>query len=163
MMTGTQRIIIAVLVVGIIAAALAGVGIHLFENRVAVAAYTPPPAEPPGKGVVGNAKLDTDPYDVVIDYTDGGFQPESTTVKQGTRVRFLNDSGTTFWPAVGVHPTHTLYPEKEPTDCLGSSFDACQDLQPGEFFDFTLYYVGTWPIHDHLHAYNTGSVTVTSK
>ena len=124
--------------------------------------YTPPAAEPAGHGVVGNAKLDTDPYDVLITYTDDGFSPADISITQGQRVRFLNDSREPTWPASGVHPTHSLYPEKESSDCLGSSFDACTSLTRGEFYDFTFYYPGTWTFHDHVHAYNTGSITVTT-
>jgi len=143
--------------------AVLGGGAYYIGHRASGALdYTPPAQEPPGHGVVGNSSLDHDPYDVAIVYTDQGFQPANITVAQGTRVRFANESSNTFWPAVGVHPTHTLYPEKEDSDCLGSAFDACQDLQPGEFYDFTFYYVGTWPYHDHLHAYNTGTITVTA-
>jgi hypothetical protein len=124
--------------------------------------YTPPAKEPPGHGVVGNAKLDTDPFDVLITYTDGGFSPADISIAQGQRVRFLDASKLPTWPASGVHPTHSLYPEKESTDCLGSSFDACTQLTTGEFYDFTFYYPGTWTFHDHIHAYNTGSITVTA-
>ena len=124
--------------------------------------YTPPAAEPAGRGVVGNTKLDTDPYDVLITYTDDGFSPADISITQGQRVRFLNDSREPTWPASGVHPTHSLYPEKESSDCLGSSFDACTSLTRGEFYDFTFYYPGTWTFHDHVHAYNTGSITVTT-
>lgn len=125
-----------------------------------VSSYQTPAAEPPGHGVVGNAKTDTDPFDVEIIYTDKGFATTSVTVKQGTRIRFLNTSSAKEWPASGIHPTHTLYPEKESTDCLGSSFDSCGELAPGEFFDFTFYYAGTWPFHDHLHGYDTGEIVV---
>ena len=119
--------------------------------------------ELPGKGVTGNATNDSDPYDVTITYTEDGFKPSEITIKKGQRVRFLNKAKEGVWPASGIHPTHTLYPEKEETDCLGSSFDSCQDLKTGEFFDFTFYYVGTWRYHDHSHAYQTGSITVSAK
>jgi plastocyanin len=122
----------------------------------------PPATEPPGHGVTGDAAASDDSYDVSVTYTDDGFDPRDLKVDKGTRVRFLNASGqSSFWPASGVHPTHTLYPEKEPADCLGSSFDACRELAPGEFYDFTFNYVGTWSFHDHLHAYHTGSITVS--
>ena len=127
-----------------------------------VAPYTPPAAEPSGYGVTGKADVTQDAYSVTIILTDDGFTPRDIEVVPGTRVRFLNSSSDTFWPASGVHPTHSLYPEKEPTDCLGSSFDACKALTSGEFYDFTFYYVGRWTFHDHLHAYHTGSVTVTA-
>jgi hypothetical protein len=142
--------------------ALLAVGLFLYSRSNGIPAYTPPAQEPPGHPVVGNAALDADAYDVLVTFTDDGFSPQDITVAQGTRVRFLNKSSAAFWPASGVHPTHTLYPEKESTDCLGSSFDACQDVAPGEFFDFTFYYPGRWPFHDHIRAYNTGSVTVNA-
>lgn len=148
---GIGAAVVAVLIVG------AG---YFFWQSEQIPGYTPPPPEPPGHGVVGNSKLDKDPYDVELVYTDNGFNPDIVTIPQGTRVRFLNESSSDFWPASGVHPTHTLYPEKEPTDCLGSAFDACQDLSKNEFYDFTFYYVGSWPCHDHLHAYNTCTINV---
>ncbi len=131
------------------------------EQQVVVPTYQPVATEPPGKGVVGNALRDKDPFDTTITYSDNGFEPSEVSIKQGTRVRFLNTSQAAFWPASGVHPTHSLYPEKESTDCLGSSFDACEPLPKGEFYDFTFNYVGTWPYHDHLQAFNTGMITVT--
>jgi plastocyanin len=153
-----KKIWISVIVVAVLL--IAGSLYYFFQNTPYITAYTPPPHEPAGHGVVGNVKLDKDSFDVTITYTDSGFDPAAITIKQGQRVRFLNNSHETFWPASGVHPTHSLYPEKESTDCLGSSFDACQDLKPGEYFDFTFYYLGTWPFHDHLHPVNTGSITV---
>lgn len=129
-------------------------------QRISAPTYTPPAQEPPGKGVVGSIPSDTDSYDVLISYTDDGFSPRDITIPAGARVRFLNDSDSEVWPASGVHPTHTLYPEKQPSDCLGSSFDSCRALKKGEFYDYTFYYQGVWPYHDHEHAYDTGRITV---
>ena len=146
-----------VIVVGIIVS----FGWYLFwQNNARLPSYTTPPSEPAGAGVVGNATRNTDPFDITITYEDDGFHPSNITIKQGVRVRFLNATNTEIWPASGVHPTHTLYPEKESTDCVGSSFDSCKELRKGEFFDFTFYYTGTWPFHDHLHPYDTGIITV---
>ena len=154
----TQRIIGIALVLVILI--LGGYVAWTRFGPAPISSYTVPATEPPGHGVVGNAKLDTDPYDVEIVYTNKGFSTTSITVASGTRIRFLNKSSETEWPASGIHPTHTLYPEKESSDCLGSSFDSCESLMPGEFFDFTFYYTGTWPFHDHLHAYDTGEIVV---
>ena len=126
-------------------------------------AYQAPVQESPGHGVVGKQKTDTDSYDVQIVYTNDGYATTSLTIRKGTRVRFLNESSMGEWPASGIHPTHTLYPEKQPTDCLGSSFDSCASLATGEFFDYTFNYVGKWPFHDHLHGYNTGTIVVEEK
>lgn len=147
---------------GIILCAV-GLGMYVLWNQEVAPAYTPTPEEQSGRGVVGNEKSDTDPYDVLIEYTDEGFTPRDISIAKGTRVRFLNSSSEETWPASGIHPTHSLYPEKQSTDCLGSSFDSCRPLKKGEFFDFTFYYPGEWRYHDHDHAYQTGSITVMAK
>lgn len=121
-----------------------------------------PQTEVPGRGVYGNITTDSDPYDVEIIFTDEGYRPREITIKKGDRVRFSNDSGNEHWPASGVHPTHSLYPEKDQNDCLGSSFDACRALKKGEFWDFTFNREGQWRYHDHLRAYNTGTITVVA-
>ncbi len=137
-------------------------GIYLITQKNARSSfYNPPSKEMPGHGVVGNEKTISDPYDVLITYTNEGFSPRDVTITSGQRIRFLNASNEETWPASGVHPTHSLYPEKQSTDCLGSSFDSCYPLKQGEFFDYTFYYTGEWRYHDHNHAYQTGSVTVT--
>ncbi|OGG56594.1 hypothetical protein A2680_04620 [Candidatus Kaiserbacteria bacterium RIFCSPHIGHO2_01_FULL_55_37] len=145
--------------------ALAAVAAFAFWSTSSkdTSSYTPESAQPPGRGVVGNAKSDTDPYDVLITYTTDGYSPRDITIEKGKRVRFLNKSSEETWPASGIHPTHTLYPEKTSADCLGSSFDSCAALKNGEFFDFTFNYPGTWNFHDHLHPYDTGSITVTDE
>lgn len=134
-------------------------GGYFLWRSARVPPYTPPVSEPSGQGVVGNAKVE-DPFNVLITYEDDGFHPTELTIPQGTRVRFFNSSSKTTWPASGVHPTHSLYPEKESSDCLGSSFDSCKELKTQEFYDFTFYYTGTWPFHDHLHPYSTGRIIV---
>ena len=151
-----------VIVWGLVIAALviAASVVHARYSDPVVSRYRNVPVEAPGKGVVGNSKTDHDPYDLEIVYTDDGYATTSVTIKKGTRIRFSNRSATPTWPASGIHPTHTLYPEKEPTDCLGSSFDSCQSLMQGEYFDFTFNYVGRWPFHDHLHGYHSGTIVV---
>ena len=98
----------------------------------------------------------------IIAYTSDGFSPANVTIKKGETVRFINnDSRQETWPASAVHPTHAVYPQKSSTDCLGSSFDACRGLKPGESWDFTFDVVGAWGFHDHLHPSKWGKITVT--
>ena len=156
-----KRLKLALLIVGIIALVLGTYVAWIQYRELTTTAPYIEKKELPGEGLVGNVATLTDRFDVTITYTDTGFSPADITVQKGQRVRFLNTSHLEVWPASGIHPTHTLYPEKESTDCLGSSFDACRGLQKGEFFDFTFNYVGTWRYHDHLHAEMTGSVKVT--
>ena len=95
---------------------------------------------------------------VIIRYTDAGFSPVAISVKKGTTVAFKNDSGQDTWPASAIHPTHQSYPTTG--GCMGSTFDACRGLKPGESWDFTFDTAGKWNYHDHLHARQFGSVTV---
>lgn len=97
----------------------------------------------------------------VVSFTEAGYEPKSITVRKGETVRFINNATSQeTWPASAVHPTHSVYPEKTSADCLGSAFDACRGLKPGEFWDFTFNQTGEWRFHDHIHASKTGVVIV---
>jgi len=95
-----------------------------------------------------------------IVYTEQGFTPETITIKKGETVTFKNKSGRGMWVASNPHPTHTFYPEKSPSDCLGSSFDACQAVAAGADWSYTFTSVGVWRYHDHLREDNQGTVIV---
>jgi plastocyanin len=99
-------------------------------------------------------------YHALISYTDRGYAPTTVTIKRGETVRFVNNASEGSWPASAVHPTHSIYPEKNDSDCLGSSFDACRELEPGEFWEFTFEESGSWRFHDHVHPSKTGVVNV---
>lgn len=101
------------------------------------------------------------PVMATISYTDDGFVPTEVTIKKGEAVRWTNDSSKVMWPASGVHPTHSLYPEKSDSDCLGSTFDACEQLPPGMTWEFTFHEVGNWRFHDHITPSKIGIVHVT--
>lgn len=98
--------------------------------------------------------------EVVITKTDEGFTPAQVEITKGQTVRFVNNSNRDMWPASAFHPTHTIYPEKTGSDCLGSSFDACEGIPPGESWPFTFNEVGEWRYHDHLNASRSGTVIV---
>lgn len=102
-------------------------------------------------------------FHALITYTDSGYSPSEITITRGQTVRWVNNSESSreTWPASAVHPTHSIYPEKSEDDCLGSSFDACRGLLPGEFWEFTFDEVGEWRYHDHIHASQTGVIIVT--
>ena len=94
----------------------------------------------------------------IITYTDAGFVPNSVTIKKGETVTYKNDSKLAMWPASAKHPTHGNYPTTG--GCLGSTFDACKGVQPGESWSFQFDFVGTWPFHDHLTPKFFGKVIV---
>ena len=95
-----------------------------------------------------------------VSYTDAGFSPETIEIESGETVRWINNSRRNLWVASVVHPTHTLYPEKKDSDCLGSSFDACTGIAPGESWEFTFNENGSWQYHNHLSAGRRGTVDV---
>jgi len=85
-----------------------------------------------------------------VTYTNDGFAPAELTVKAGTTVTFINQSGSPMWVASAPHPTHTLYPE----------FDEKASVTKGGSYSFTFDKVGTHPYHNHLHPSNYGKIIV---
>jgi len=113
--------------------------------------------------LLGRSNEGTAPSGVVtatITYTDDGYAPHEVTVKAGESVRWVNESNMEMWPASAVHPTHSIYPEKDDTNCLGSSFDSCKRIPPGESWEFTFTETGDWKFHDHVRSSRTGIVHV---
>jgi plastocyanin len=86
----------------------------------------------------------------VITYTDTGFSPNSITIKQGSVVKFVNNSQKMMWVASSPHPAHTDYP----------GFDELTGVAKGESFSFTFDKVGIHKYHNHLSPKDFGSVTV---
>ena len=94
----------------------------------------------------------------IVTYTDTGYSPSTLTVKKGEIVAFKNQSPQSMWTASAFHPTHTLYPTTG--GCLGSTFDACQGVQPGNSWSFRFDFAGTWKYHNHLSPDDTGAIMV---
>ncbi len=87
-----------------------------------------------------------------------GFHPKELAINNGETVIFVNKDTAPHWPASGMHPTHTDYPE--PGGCIGSKFDACGGLNRGESFSFTFTQNGEWEYHDHLNSGLNGRIIV---
>ncbi len=84
-----------------------------------------------------------------VEISAAGFNPAMVEINAGDTVIFTNMDNVTHRPASAQHPTHLVYPE--PGGCIGSKFDACKDLAPGESWPFTFYQKGEWKYHDHLN------------
>lgn len=150
-----MRILVSIFVLLVVAA-----GVYMYARPSEQPVVEAPQSS--GNPVAGIVSADSaESYDVLVTFDGEEFSPKELTVKKGTRVRFLNTSNESVWPASAVHPTHSIYPEKDTQNCLGSSFDACRGLAKDEFFDFTFQHVGEWRYHDHIKAFKTGVVTVT--
>ena len=94
----------------------------------------------------------------VITYTDAGYSPSALEIKAGETVTFKNESQQSMWPASAMHPAHKEYPTTG--GCLGSAFDACMGVQPGDDWSFKFDIAGNWKYHDHLSPKNFGAITV---
>ncbi len=98
---------------------------------------------------------------VTVTYTDTGFTPSTITVKQGTKVTFVNNSSKNMWVGVDEHPTHTQYAgtsrQEHCPDTAGTAFDQCA---VGKTYTFTFNKVGTWEYHNHVGS-GTGKIVVT--
>ena len=77
-----------------------------------------------------------------ITYTDAGYSPSPLEINTGDTVIFKNESSQSMWPASAMHPTHKDYPTTG--GCLGSTFDACKGVQPGESWPFKFDIAGNW-------------------
>ena len=86
----------------------------------------------------------------VVEMTDAGIVPAAITVKSGTTITFKNTGTSPHWPASDPHPIHTDLP----------GFDSKHALAPGDFYRFTFVKVGTFGMHDHLHAAFHATITV---
>jgi hypothetical protein len=68
-----------------------------------------------------------------------------------------------MWVASNIHPKHSAYPEKSADDCAGSSFDECEAVGTGEYWDFKFTETGTWYYHNHMRARDEGTVIVVDE
>lgn len=105
-----------------------------------------------------NTESQTEETTHVITYSDNGYEPKTITIKAGETVTFKNQSSLAMWPASAMHPTHRVYPTTG--GCIGSTFDACRGVPPGESWAFTFDIRGSWKYHNHLNPGNTGTVVV---
>lgn len=85
-----------------------------------------------------------------VEYTDEGFIPKSISVKEGTKVTWVNNSKNSMWVASSPHPAHTDLPE----------FDQLTSSNKGSTYTFTFTRVGNWRYHNHIAPQDTGAVVV---
>lgn len=84
-----------------------------------------------------------------VTVTETGFTPQTTTVKAGTKVTWINKSGGVANVSSDFHPTHLLYPKLN----LGR-FDN------GATVTLVFDTAGTYKYHDHLTPSRVGTIIV---
>ena len=107
---------------------------------------------------IKQSETETSLRERIVEIFSYGFLPGTLRIKAGESVTFINKDSLEHWPASDIHPTHNLYPESG--GCIGSKFDACRGLKPGESWSFTFNKKGTWEYHDHLHSNLRGTIIV---
>jgi plastocyanin len=94
----------------------------------------------------------------VVTYTDSGFSPASLTIKKGDTVTFKNSASDDVRVASNPHPLHTGYPTTG--GCVGSTFDSCSNIAPGQSWSFKFDFTGSWGFHNHLNPAEGGTIIV---
>ncbi len=85
----------------------------------------------------------------IVEITSGGFSPSEVIIEAGETVTWVNKDSVAHWVASANHPDHKVYPETG--GCIGSTFDACKGIEPGESWSFTFNQKGSWGYHDHIN------------
>ncbi|MBI4004943.1 cupredoxin domain-containing protein [Candidatus Roizmanbacteria bacterium] len=76
-----------------------------------------------------------------------GFSPETLSIKAGTKVTWINKSGSVASINSAVHPTHLVYPSLN----LG-------EVQDGASVSLTFDKPGTYKYHNHLNPSQKGTI-----
>ena len=97
-------------------------------------------------------------FQALVSYTDNGFEPGLTTLKQGETVRFTNNSSEPLWVAADVF-AGAIYPRTMQT-CGSSDLDSCAPIQPMDFWEFTFDAAGEWELVNNLEKTKSASVKV---
>lgn len=82
-------------------------------------------------------------FQLLVSYTDEGFQPPHATINEGDTVRFTNNSSKRLWVAAAPVHSGAIYPDG-PSSCGLTAFDSCVALAPKEFWEFTFDEMGVW-------------------
>ena len=128
---------------------------NVAEKKEVAAPPEIPPLTPEVKAMLEKSRG----FEVLVSYTDNGFEPATTSIKKGETIRFTNNSsGTLLWVAARGG-SGAVYPGSG-TDCGQSAFDTCNSIGRGEFWEFTFDIAGMWGYRNNRDTSKTGVVEV---
>lgn len=84
------------------------------------------------------------------------FQPQVLTVPVGTTVTWTNDD----FESHTVTSDAAKLPETSYSASPAPNVFASQPVDPGDSYSYTFRAPGTYPYHDEIHGYQTGTVIV---
>jgi plastocyanin len=111
---------------------------------------------PPNAAVVMQLQ-ESHGFQAFVSYTDGSFQPATSTIKVGQTIRFTNNSSNDIW--VGQITSENT-PSDPNTQGCDVQFNSCHALRPGNFAEFTFPAIGTFYYMDNLDTATRGAVIV---
>ena len=97
-------------------------------------------------------------FEVLVSYTNRGFEPSTAVINIGESIRFTNNSSNDLWVAATGTAEAPVYPGIG--ECGSSTLDTCKVLKPREFWEFTFTKGGMWMFHNNLDKGQTGVVRV---
>lgn len=136
-----KRIVTIVVIIGVAIVAASTAWLILQPTQKAAA---------PDTDTVSQPEQNSTGEEVLVVYTDNGFEPKDIAAKIGDTLRVENKSSTSLEFSSDDHPAHTDNPE------LNMSL-----LQPGESGVITLVKAGEWGIHNHVKDEDIAKITVT--
>lgn len=142
-------------VIGIVVVLVAVVAIFFLSKSGSL--YSPSPTQtsiqiPPSTTSITQQPNSTNEATIeqnVVTLTQDGFSPSTLTVKAGTKVTWVNKSGSQVTVNSKPHPVHTNY---SPLN-LGSFSD-------GSTLSLTFDKPGTYGYHNHLNPSQSGTIII---
>lgn len=95
----------------------------------------------------------TQEVQTTITYSSAGFSPSTVTIKNGSKITWVNKSDKQVKIGANPHPIHTGNKE-----ISGGEFTL--DLRPGEEKTIVVSKVGTFGYHNHLNVSEEGTIVV---
>jgi len=96
-------------------------------------------------------------FELLISYTDSGFEPREAKIRLRESVRFTNNASHRLWVA-SIGGEGKLYPGT--SDCGASRFDTCRALDPLEFWEITFDARGAWAFRNNVTQEHVGVILV---
>jgi plastocyanin len=129
---------------------------HTTSSGTSTGILLPPPLTAEVKAQLAASKG----FQVLVSYTNRGFEPSTATIKKGDTIRFTNNSGGDLWVASAGTSGGKVYPAGSGNECGQSAFDSCRAIKEGEFWEFTFTTTGTWGYQNNRDRKMTGTVRV---
>lgn len=128
---------------------------HRTSDSMARGIETPPPITE----AIAKRIQESSGFAAVVSYTEAGFEPQTTTIKKGETVRFVNNQEKRAVWVAATGEDGTRYPQGG-AECGQSALDSCSAIGAGDFWEFTFEKPGTWSFKNNAAPEYTGVIIV---